>query len=190
MPRDFVHHPGGDLWVFAYGSLMWRPGFAFAEKRLVRIFGFHRSLCISSHHYRGTPERPGLVLGLDRGGCCWGLALRAPAEQAEAVLAYLWEREMITQAYRPLELNLYDPAGTVAASGLAFVARRDHDQYCGGLSDARIVDRVRRACGDAGSNLDYLSETVQGLERLGAPDRRLARLARLAAEGGTEDGAA
>lgn len=183
MPRDFAHVPGGELWVFAYGSLMWRPGFDFAEKRLARVFGFHRSLCISSHHHRGTPERPGLALGLDRGGCCWGLALRATAATAEAALAYLWEREMIGQVYRPLALTVYDPAGSAFGSALAFVVRRSHPQYCGGLSDAEAAERLRICRGTSGGNLEYLAETVQGLERIGVPDRHLTRLLRLATAG-------
>lgn len=181
MPRDFAHSPGRDLWVFGYGSLMWSPGFPVAEKRVVRIFGFHRSLCISSHRYRGTPEQPGLVLGLEPGGCCWGAALRADAAQAPAALAYLWEREMNTQAYRPLELAAYGDGGA-AIRVLAFVAKPGHPQYAGRLDERAVAARVAACRGECGPNFDYIAQTVAHLQDLGAPDRRLTRVLRLAAQ--------
>ena len=101
MSRDEPDRPApGDLWVFGYGSLLWNPGFGFAEARAARLVGHHRALCITSHRYRGTVERPGLVLGLDRGGSCLGLAYRVDAADAAAVRDYLREREMVTGAYR------------------------------------------------------------------------------------------
>lgn len=183
MPREYALPPGRDLWVFGYGSLMWSPGFPVAEMRVVRIFGFHRSLCISSHRYRGTPERPGLVLGLEPGGCCWGAALRAEASQAPAALAYLWEREMNTQAYRPLELAAYnaDAGAGAAFPVLAFVAKPGHPQYAGRLDERAAAARVAACRGECGANLDYVAQTVTHLQALGAPDRRLARILRLAA---------
>lgn len=181
MPRDYAFAPGRDLWVFGYGSLMWSPGFSVAEKRVVRVFGFHRSLCISSHRYRGTPERPGLVLGLEPGGCCWGAALRADAAQAPEVLAYLWEREMITQAYRPLELAAYGGGGSAAIRVLAFVAKPDHPQYAGGLDERAAAARVAACRGECGPNIDYVAQTVAHLTEIGVADRRLARVLRLAA---------
>lgn len=179
MPRNYTLAPGRDLWVFGYGSLMWSPGFPVAEKRVVRIYGFHRSLCISSHRYRGTPERPGLVLGLEAGGCCWGAALRADAAHAPAALAYLWEREMNTQAYRPLELAAY--GGGDALQVLAFVAKPGHPQYAGRLDERAAAARVAACRGECGANLDYVAETVAHLQQMGAPDRRLTRILRLAA---------
>lgn len=181
MPREYALLPGRDLWVFGYGSLMWSPGFPVAEKRVVRIFGFHRSLCISSHRYRGTPERPGLVLGLEPGGCCWGAALRAEAAEAPAVMAYLWEREMMTQAYRPLELAAHGGGGDGAIPVLAFVAKPGHPQYAGRLDERAAAARVASCRGECGANLDYVAQTVTQLQALGAPDRRLARILRLAA---------
>src|SRR6201995_4229898 len=89
-----------DLWVFGYGSLIWRPGFSFAERRIATIHGYHRSLCIYSHVHRGTPERPGLVLGLDRGGACAGVAFRVAAARRVETLGYLRERELVTSVYR------------------------------------------------------------------------------------------
>ena len=85
---------GGDLWVFGYGSLMWNPGFAHAEARPARVYGYHRAFCLYSEHYRGTEARPGLVLGLNRGGSCRGRAFRVPAHDADAAMEYLIAREM------------------------------------------------------------------------------------------------
>src|SRR5690349_2563312 len=88
--------PDSDLWVFGYGSLIWKPGFEFVEQRPARLIGEHRSLCIYSMVHRGTPEKPGLVLGLDRGGACQGVAFRVARKQRDATVAYLREREQVT----------------------------------------------------------------------------------------------
>ncbi len=122
-----------DFWVFGYGSLMWDPGFAHDECCDARIFGYHRAFCIYSHRYRGTPERPGLVLGLDRGGSCWGKAYRVSPCRVEETIAYLWEREMVTGVYEPRTVTVRAKSGR-EISGHAFVVDRRHQQDTGGLA--------------------------------------------------------
>ncbi len=167
---------GADLWVFGYGSLMWNPGFAYAERRAARLHGWRRRFCVWSFRYRGTPDRPGLVLGLDRGGSCRGVAYRVAAADAADVLDYLWEREMISRVYQPrlAPVRVLDDGRMVRAC--AFTVDRSHDQFCGGLDDDALAARIASCGGERGSNLDYLANTVLHLEREGAPDRGLARL--------------
>ncbi len=165
--------PGEDLWVFGYGSLIWNPGFPHLEVRRARLHGYHRSLCIYSHVYRGTPERPGLVLGLDRGGSCEGLAFRAPAAEAEAVLDYLYARELVTSVYIPRWLKLRTAAGPIAAAG--FIVDRDHSQYAGAMSLEEVADLVLQGRGSGGPCTDYVATTVQHLEALGLADGLLKR---------------
>lgn len=166
----------GDFWVFGYGSLMWRPGFAHAETRLARLMGYRRTLCIRSHVYRGTPERPGLVLGLDRGGSCLGLAFRVPLADEDEVMAYLRAREQVTSVYleRRLPLRL-DGGETVEA--VAYVADRAHEQYAGGLDAGTAARTVSGAAGEAGPNEDYVLNTVAHLRGLGIRDRWLESVA-------------
>lgn len=161
-------------WVFAYGSLMWDPGFPFEEARPALLNGYHRAFCVYSHRYRGTPERPGLVLGLDRGGSCRGIAYRVAAARLGAVMGYLWEREMLHKVYRCLELNLRIETGTIA--GRAFVVRRDHPQYTGKLTPERTAELICRAHGQRGACRDYLENTVKHLDGLGIKDGPLHEL--------------
>ncbi|MCB2099802.1 MAG: gamma-glutamylcyclotransferase, partial [Rhodobacterales bacterium] len=142
------HIGDNDIWVFGYGSLMWRPGFTYQEMRQARLQGYHRALCVYSHHYRGTPERPGLVLGLDRGGCCVGMAIRVAARDSEAVIDYLWQREMLNDVYLPKWLPVTTDKGKVDA--LCFVVRRDHEQYARGLSLEESARLVAQGYGDRG----------------------------------------
>jgi glutathione-specific gamma-glutamylcyclotransferase len=165
---------GEALWVFGYGSLMWNPGFPHLESRPALLRGYHRRFCVYSHRYRGTPERPGLVLGLDRGGSCRGIAFRVARADEAAVLDYLWDREMINGVYRPRLLPLRTPGGEVRAC--AFVAERGHVQYCGDLGLERVVDCIRQGCGERGPNLEYLANTVRHLRDLGIRDGSLERL--------------
>lgn len=167
-----------NFWVFAYGSLIWQPGFAYEEAVRARLFGWHRSMCILSVHYRGRPEAPGLVLGLDRGGSCRGLAYRVASHQAEAVRTYLHERELVTGVYRPctLPVVLADGSRTPA---YVFVARRDHHQYAGPLSTERAARLIRQGCGRTGSSRDYLASTISHLDALGLGDEHLRRLLHL-----------
>ena len=167
-----------DLWVFGYGSLMWRPGFDFLERRTARLVGAHRALCVLSYHHRGTPERPGLVLGLDRGGSCRGIAFRIAAAKVEATLAYLREREQITHVYRetmrPVDL-IDEPHERVRA--LTYLVDHSHAQYAGELSLEKQLHLVRQGHGRSGANRDYLHETVKQLEALGIRDKTLEWLA-------------
>ena len=173
-PRPDGH--GQDLWVFGYGSLMWRPGFVHAERHAAHIHGYHRALCVYSHIYRGTPERPGLVMGLDRGGSCFGVAFRIAPEQREDVRAYLRARELITDVYREALLPARLRDGRVVAA-LAYVADRRHPQYAGRLSRDGLLALVRQGHGQAGSNADYVRSTYSHLRDLGFDDGLLGWLA-------------
>ncbi|HYD68457.1 gamma-glutamylcyclotransferase [Azospirillum sp.] len=173
---DIAVAPGTDLWVFAYGSLMWNPGFPFEERHAAVLHGYHRRFCVSSHRYRGTPERPGLVLGLDRGGSCRGIAFRVAAGNVPAALDYLWEREMITRVYRPKRLPVHVLGGGPVVEACTFVVDRRHRQYCGCLDETHMAERIAGCCGERGPNVEYLANTVDHLEQLGIHDARLARL--------------
>jgi cation transport protein ChaC len=170
----------GDFWVFGYGSLIWRPGFAHVEARRARLFGYRRALCIYSFVHRGTPERPGLVLGLDRGGSCVGVAFRVSGMLRGEVIAYLRAREQVTGVYleRALPVRL-DTGETVEA--VAYVADRKHAQYAGALDETDAAAVVRGAVGQSGANEDYVASTVEHLEALGIRDHWLERVARLIA---------
>ncbi len=166
--------PDSDLWVFGYGSLMWRPGFDFLDKHPARLMGVHRALCVFSHVHRGTPEKPGLVLGLDRGGSCRGIAFHVEAKKREATIAYLREREQITKVYResmrPVVL-LDAPETDVRA--LCYLVDRSHEQYAGALTRERQLALVRQGLGRSGVNRDYVLATVKELEALGIRDATL-----------------
>lgn len=165
---------GEDFWVFGYGSLMWHPGFPHIEVRPAVLHGYHRHFCVYSHRYRGTRERPGLVLGLDRGGSCQGLVYRVPAAEGRDAAAYLNEREMNTNVYRPRWLNARTRDGLVKAA--AFVVDRDHVQYAGRLPVERLVDLIVQGHGERGPCVAYLENTVYHLKGLGLRDRALERL--------------
>lgn len=166
-----------DLWVFGYGSLMWRPDFPFAERGLATLDGWRRSFCLWSVKYRGTPEAPGLVLGLDAepGAACAGVAFRVAAADAAAVHAALRARELVTYAYAEafLPLRLWTGA-TVEA--LAYVVDRSHPQYAGDLPLAEQAAVIARAAGPMGSNRAYLDSTLAHLAELGIDDPALAAL--------------
>lgn len=166
-----------DLWVFAYGSLMWNPGFEVIEAVPARLTGYHRAYCLFSIHYRGTSRRPGLVLGLDRGGVCEGLAFRVPAESADQVRHYLRTRELITGVYREasLPVTLLRPAKDEVWA-MTFIAERAHPSYVGKLPLPIEVHMMRKARGKAGFNLDYVLNTAAHLAELGIRERRIERL--------------
>jgi cation transport protein ChaC len=160
-----------DLWVFGYGSLMWRPGFEFIEQAPAALIGAHRSLCIYSFHHRG------LVLGLDEGGACRGVAFRVKPENREMTIAYLREREQVTDVY----VEAFRPVGLLDGSGreleaLCYVVDRRHPQYAGRLSIETQARLVRAAVGRSGSNIDYVLNTVRHLEEAGIHDVELMAL--------------
>lgn len=160
--------PGLDTceWVFGYGSLMWDPGFPHLERRQAMLDGRHRAFCVYSHHHRGTPEQPGLVLGLDAGGQCRANAFRFHPADREQVVDYLDERELIGYAYRPavLEIDLEDGDRVPAYT---FVADPAHPQYAGRLPLDQAAGLIMQAAGKSGLNRDYLINTVRHLETLG-----------------------
>jgi cation transport protein ChaC len=166
-----------DLWIFAYGSLMWRPGFPIEEAAHARLIGWRRSFCIYSRYHRGSQARPGLVLGLDRGGACEGLAFRVAGANAHATLAYLRAREQVVSVYREalVPVTLLTP-GRPEVTALTFLVERAHPSYAGALALARQAHLIRGAAGLSGSNIDYLVSTLAHLAELGIRERALERL--------------
>ncbi|MCM5554429.1 gamma-glutamylcyclotransferase [Pleomorphomonas sp. NRK KF1] len=160
------------IWVFGYGSLMWNPGFPHLRAVQARMHGVRRALCIRSTHYRGTPENPGLVFGLDRGGSCHGVAFEVAEANREAVIAYLRAREQISMVYhevvRPARLLTGETVGA-----LVYVANQAHEQYAGGLAFEQILDIIRRSSGEMGPNVDYVTATLRRLQDMGIRDRAL-----------------
>ncbi len=163
------------IWVFGYGSLMWNPGFPHLRAVQARMHGVRRALCIRSTHYRGTPESPGLVFGLDRGGSCHGVAFEVAGADREAVVAYLRAREQISMVYhevvRPVRL-----ASGELVSALVYVANQGHEQYAGGLDLEETLAIVRRSTGEMGPNIDYVTATLRRLQDMGIRDRALERM--------------
>ena len=158
----------GDLWVFGYGSLMWRPGFSFLERVEARLIGAHRALCVYSFVHRGTPERPGLVFGLDHGGTCRGMAYRVAAAERASTIAYLRAREQVTMVYRECLRRVWlrgEPERQVTA--LCYMVDRSHPQYAGRLSLEQQLHHVRQGHGQSGANRDYVVATVAAMEALG-----------------------
>jgi cation transport protein ChaC len=168
----------GDLWVFGYGSLMWRPGFEVLERVPAKLRGMHRALCVFSFVHRGTPERPGLVLGLDRGGMCRGIAFRVAAAARTQTIAYLRAREQVTSVYRETvrRIELEDEARR-QVSAVCYVVDRGHVQYAGRLTVDQCVHYVRQGHGRSGANRDYVLETVRALEALGYRETELHQIA-------------
>ena len=174
--------PGAELRVFGYGSLMWRPDFPYIDIVPAALHGYHRAFCIHSTHYRGTRERPGLVLGLDRGGMCHGRMFRVKPEHAEETANALHARELVTGVYEPRWLKLRLENGR-HATALGYVADRKHPQYAGKLDVAEIARRIRGSIGLSGSNVDYLRNTVLHLEEMGIHEGTLHRVLRQVEQG-------
>ncbi len=171
--------PIADLWVFGYGSLMWDPGFQYAESSRGRIFGYHRALCIQSVRYRGTHEVPGLVFGLDRGGSCTGIAYRIESEKQREVADYLQDREMLNEVYDPsIKSIVLDDGRSVRA--VAFIVRRQHPSYVRNLTLDETASIVAKACGQRGANHDYVASTVRSLRKIGIHDQTLSSVDSLA----------
>ena len=173
-----VEHENSELWVFGYGSLMWRPGFDYLERVAARLIGLHRALCVLSYVHRGTPERPGLVLGLDHGGMCRGIAYRVAAPARAKTIAYLRGREQVTSVYREAIRRIELEDGSRRQLGaLCYLVDRGHVQYAGRLSLAERVHYVRQGHGQSGLNRDYVLDAVRALEALGYRETDLHLLA-------------
>ena len=151
-------------WVFGYGSLIWRPGFAFQERRRARLNGRHRAFCIYSVHHRGTPQRPGLVLGLAEGGSVRGVAYRVAAEAWTDVYAYLREREQPTETYVEAKVRIALADGR-SVDALTFVSDQTHPQWAGDLALCAQADAIAGAQGLSGRNIDYLRDLVMHLRK-------------------------
>jgi len=167
-PRD------ADVWLFGYGSLVWNPIVHFEERCVAQLHGYHRSFCLWSHVNRGSLQRPGLVLGLDRGGSCRGVAFRIAGPKAEDELRLLWRREMVLGSYSPRWARV--DAGEKSLQAIAFFVRRDHPNYAGKLPLETIVRTLVSTRGHLGSPAEYLLETVRGLNEHGVRDAYLLEL--------------
>jgi cation transport protein ChaC len=181
MPAKTLSQPDSskaDLWVFGYGSLMWRPGFEFIEQVPARLIGEHRALCVYSFDHRGTPEKPGLVLGLDRGGACRGVAFRVAARRRTETIDYLRAREQTTNVYREVMRSVWlENEARQRVSALAYVVDRGHVQYAGRLSLTEQLRLVSQGHGRSGNNRDYVLSTVKSIEAQGFRDPQLHQLA-------------
>jgi cation transport protein ChaC len=166
-----------DLWVFGYGSLMWQPGFEFIEQVPARLIGEHRALCVYSFDHRGTPEKPGLVLGLDRGGACRGIAFRVAAKLRHDTVSYLRSREQTTNVYREVTRSVWlENEARQRVGALAYVVDRGHVQYAGRLSLSEQLRYVQQGHGRSGNNRDYVLATVKSIEAQGLRDPQLHQL--------------
>lgn len=172
---------GGDLWIFGYASLIWRPDLPYTERRRATVHGWHRALQMWSHVNRGTPERPGLVFALLSGGSCQGVVFRVPRERGEPVLRELWQREMPRAVYDPRWLRCRTAAGSVQALG--FTLSRRSTAYTGTLPDAQYRQIFAQARGVYGSTREYAEATHAQLERMGIRDVALTRVIELARSG-------
>jgi cation transport protein ChaC len=177
--------PPGPVWLFGYGSLIWNPTIHYVESRFARVEGWQRAFCLSTPVGRGTPENPGLVLALDEGGSCEGIAFRIAEDVLQQELSLIWRREMLTGAYIPHWLALHDAEGHIFGHGIAFTVNREGPQYAD-LEEAEVVRCLATASGQLGSAAEYLFQTHEGLRRLSIQDPLIDHLAELvlAARGG------
>jgi cation transport protein ChaC len=181
--RDILAQaPRGDIWLFGYGSLLWKPAFEYVESRMATVRGWHRSFCIRVARFRGTRDLPGLMMALDRGGQCRGKVFRIPIDQAVGSLESLFRRELVVKppGTPPRWLMARTNEGPLPAIG--FVVDRRSQFYSGCLAPEEVADIVSRAAGHWGSCAEYLHNTVSHLEELGIHDRNLWRLQALVAE--------
>jgi cation transport protein ChaC len=167
--------PKGDLWVFGYGSLMWSPGFSYKQKAPARMHGYHRALCILSTRYRGTKRKPGLVMGLCRGGSCWGMAFRVDAGRVRHALSRLWQREMPRRVYAPRLLEVQLRSGR-RVRALAFLADPTHPAYVRELDLQGRARLVAQGTGQRGLCVDYIRNTIAHRDDVGVRDRHLERI--------------
>ena len=171
---------GEGLWVFGYGSLIWQPEFAVAERRVGTVRGYHRRFCLLQRRFRGSRERPGLVLALDRGGICRGIVFRLSGSDPVETLMPVWRREMRGGGYAGRWFVVETAAGPVTA--LTFVVNRASDRYTGRLVEKEIADRIATGAGHLGPSAEYLFRTAQACADAGILDDHLWRLQHLVAE--------
>ncbi len=170
---------GNGVWLFAYGSLLWNPTIRLTAQRPATVQGWHRAFCLATRAGRGTPDKPGLLLGLRPGGACAGAVLRVPEDGLEHELDVLWRREMVTGSYTPRWLAADDAAGRRLGTALAFTIEDTSHSYAGDLPEVEIVERLATAGGELGTCADYLFRTCEGLRRIGVSDPALERTAAL-----------
>ncbi len=168
---------GEGIWLFAYGSLIWNPVIRITEQRPAQVRGWHRAFCLATRAGRGTPDNPGLLLGLRPGGDCAGAVLRVPEDQLEHELDVLWRREMVTASYTPRWLSAEDAAGAPLGMALAFTMDDTSHAYAGDLAEEEVVERLATAAGELGTCAEYLFRTCEGLHRMGIRDAALERIA-------------
>jgi cation transport protein ChaC len=180
LDRMMLEHDEGDLWLFGYGSLMWKPEAEMTDPLPALLNGWHRRFCLWQWRYRGSRRNPGLMLALDRGGACRGVAYRIAAPDVRGKVKAVWKREMTGNGYVPRWVRLVTMQGPLR--GLTFVANRDTERYAGRISDDVAADHIAHACGDAGNSAEYLLETVLKCEELGIHDHFLWRLQEMVAE--------
>ena len=166
-----------DVWIFGYGSLIWNPAIHFERKDIMTIYGFHRKFCLKTYLGRGNKEAPGLVLGLDHGGSCRGIAFKIPAKIAAHELEIIWRREMLSGSYIPRWLN--GKIKGISVKALGFVVNKQEDRYVGDLTDVETATLISKANGFLGTCADYLINTSEHLEDLGIPDKKLSHLVKL-----------
>lgn len=175
LDRTLMRHPSGsDLWLFGYGSLMWNPAIHFVERKAGEVRGWHRRFCLWLHGGRGSPQTPGLMLALERGGRCGGILFRVAATEARSELLLAWRRELFTGAYHSRWVRVQTSDGPVAA--VTFVVNRTHSYYAGRLDEATVALRIASATGSLGSCAQYLAATLDALHSMGLRDRTLERL--------------
>jgi cation transport protein ChaC len=166
--------PADDVWLFGYGSLMWNPAIEYAERACAFLRGYHRRFALWTPLGRGTPDRPGLTLALERGGSCHGIAFRIEAAKVQMELGIVWSREMLSGAYHPRWVKLETAKGPIEA--ITFVINPTHERYAGRLPADRVAETLASAEGRLGTCREYLENTVAHLSEVGIEDSHMAQL--------------
>jgi len=166
-----ARRPSDDIWVFGYGSLIWNPAFHFERSAHALLYGYHRAFCLWTPLGRGSPENPGLILGLERGGSCHGMAFKLHEDQIEEELDVVWAREMPTGSYEPTWVRLHSGGETLHA--IAFVIKRDQPRYACKIPIETVAKSIATAEGPLGTCSEYLFRTVEALDKMNVPDRYL-----------------
>lgn len=178
--RNFIQdaHSGEDIWIFGYGSLVWNPSFEFDQRKQAHLFGYHRRFCLRTTITRGSPEKPGLVLGLDHGGSAKGIIFRMPASIAAQECDVIWKREMLSGAYAPSWVKVKNQDGE-GVKAITFIIRRDHPSFAARMPEQHSAKIIAEASGIIGTNSEYLFNTDAALTAEGINDFSLKRLADL-----------